>query len=222
MYLFEATGPNCFNNVLYKTLLPLKPIVKRMFWSPKGPPKQSKQRTAILAAMEFRWSSPARIYSHSLNGTFLCLLFSCLKNWSRFNIVWQTMNKDVRPSWTKHDTAPQNFLSLTIDVVLHDKPTNPPWRQTRCRQLSFCVAVLSTRDHFIQALREGLNIPLPSQGLTDGSKPLLFTPLYSSPLAHHGVGPLHLSAVKGPEVPQYGMVFVWHGISPKGLLNPVH
>ena len=63
-------------------------------------------------------SSPARISSHLLNGTFLSLLFSCLKNWSWLNIVWQTMNKGVSPSWTKYDTAPQHLLSLTIDVVL--------------------------------------------------------------------------------------------------------
>ncbi|CAH3041281.1 unnamed protein product, partial [Porites lobata] len=47
---------------------------------------------------------------------------------------------------------------------------------------------------------------LPSLGSTDGSKPLLFTPLYSSPLAYHGGGSIHLSAVRGPESsPLYGM-----------------
>ena len=48
---------------------------------------------------------------------------------------------------------------------------------------------------------------LPSLGSTDGSKPLLFTPLYSSPLAHHGDGSIHLSALRGPES---SLLYAWY------------
>ena len=83
--------------------------------------RQNSQNNELPSSLQWSFdgkSSPARISSHLLNGTFLSLLFSCLKNWSWLNIVWQTMNKGVSPSWTKYDTAPQHLLSLTIDVVL--------------------------------------------------------------------------------------------------------
>ena len=62
-------------------------------------------------------SSPARIPSHLLNGTLSCACRSLSVLWEIdrdspiVNIVWQTMNKDISLSWTKHYIAPQNLKS---------------------------------------------------------------------------------------------------------------
>ena len=52
MYLFEATGPNCFNNVLYKTLLPLNLLSKECFDLQKD--RQNSQNNELPSSLQ--WS----------------------------------------------------------------------------------------------------------------------------------------------------------------------
>ena len=62
-------------------------------------------------------SSPARIPIYLLYVTLSCACRSLSFVWEIdrdspiVNIVWQTMNKDISLSWTKHDNAPQNLKS---------------------------------------------------------------------------------------------------------------
>ena len=82
--------------------------------------------SSSLFALDFKspfslqWSgksSATRIPGHLLNETLSCACRSLSVVWETdrdsqiVNIVWQTMNKDISLSWTKHDSAAQNLKS---------------------------------------------------------------------------------------------------------------
>ena len=112
----------------------------------------------------------------------------------------------------EYDTAPQHLLPLTLDVVL---PGNPKIHldvtldDVNCASASLCYLRATI---LIMRYARALLYPYHSWDRPMVRSLCYLRPLYSSPLAHHGGGPLHLSAVRGQQRSPvwYGICMTWN------------
>ena len=123
VYLFEATASYC-SNIRWKILLPSKFIDKSISWSPKRPQQLSKERTTLLAAVEFssvvnlpRRGFPATCWIERFCCCFICLLCSLVTLKCTLTSYWMTPTADIQEIYRNTSNSSfrkEGYQQLTV------------------------------------------------------------------------------------------------------------